>query len=390
MPISVESQETPDPDAVQTLYADNPQCACCISWAETKSSHVKEPDPEASPKHAVVIRKMATLGSDADKGYFVHSITVNSELAKPILLDLFKEHTSLNLDPSAPTFKPPFAPFFDCWSKWEEILQTIDDARTKLHLSLIDDAVRKELQGPFQAREKALKDGVIEFDLAWALFRKGELIFTRMDGIDRLFKFIEWEYRINDHTGGRALFASCNEVEFNGHAFRHNHVLVMVSQHFHGYVDIRQLRAYPLEYHNGPDTFRANLIERGHRCVALKGIHCRQYNALASYTDDTDQDKPKERSIQVDERVMIDAAQYNRQRSTSPPRRYTEYGTRVLPETLQMQMAGHRPVKEGHIPLTTNQHVPAPPDHFPQRDATFCPPQQYQIQLMQFERQNRK
>src|SRR5699024_9036350 len=95
-------------------------------------------------------------------------------------------------------------------------------------------------------------------------------------------------------------------LEYDGKSFGMGTMEVNVES-FKGARKITSLACYPLKYHRETDTLRANLIERGRKFVALKGMNYKFHRGMAFFK--------KKRSVikvNINGRIMIDPAIHRR------------------------------------------------------------------------------
>jgi hypothetical protein len=155
---------------------------------------------------------------------------------------------------------------------------------------------------------KLLQDGDITYDLLWALFTPNSEIFTRCLGNEqpRCVRVNHGAYR-DDWMKGKFFKVECRYHDFNGSAFGEAKVELKIDE-FRGIKPISQLEAFPLQFHDDPAKIRTRLIECGRTFVSLIGNQYREYSGIAFDKDEKDEI----RKVQVDGRIMLDAAAFKR------------------------------------------------------------------------------
>lgn len=103
----------------------------------------------------------------------------------------------------------------------------------------------------------------IEYDYLWMAFRPGELVYQRVNGIDRVVKLVSME---KDNFGSWGL--SVQKFAYDGNTYGHRSETIRVSW-YEGYKPLEQLRAYPLNFHPEAKEIRRKPIARGRRYLEL-------------------------------------------------------------------------------------------------------------------------
>lgn len=153
-----------------------------------------------------------------------------------------------------------------------------------------------------------LKNGLITFDLLWALYKPNTLAYTTTYGtVDepRAFK-IDYANKETHFMKGEWYSIEGRYLEYDGKTWGMGTMEVEVPS-FKGARKITNLACYPLEYHNDEEGIRKQLIERGKKFVSLQGVHYKHHEGLA-YT----KKKRQIIKVNVNGRVMVDPAIHRR------------------------------------------------------------------------------
>ncbi|TQN64623.1 ATPase family AAA domain-containing protein 3B [Colletotrichum shisoi] len=153
-----------------------------------------------------------------------------------------------------------------------------------------------------------LENGLITFDLLWALYKPNTLIYTTTYGSPdepRVFK-VEQAEKLNSMTKGEFYWVDGKYLEFDGKQFGYGTLCEEVPE-FRGARKISSLSAFPLDFHKDKEAIKAALVERGKKFVQLGGVHYRSHQGLAYYKK-----KKAVIKVNVNGRVMVDPAIHRR------------------------------------------------------------------------------
>ena len=153
-----------------------------------------------------------------------------------------------------------------------------------------------------------LEANTITFDLLWALFKSNEIAYCPTysnPDEPRAFK-IEYANKESSFMKGQWYSIEGRYLEYDGKSFGMGTMSVEVEQ-FKGPRKISSLACYPLRYHKDAESMKQQLIERGKKFVALKGMNYRFHKGMGFY-------KKKRQIIKVNinGRVMVDPAIHRR------------------------------------------------------------------------------
>ncbi|EPE10912.1 aaa family atpase [Ophiostoma piceae UAMH 11346] len=153
-----------------------------------------------------------------------------------------------------------------------------------------------------------LDNGLITFDLLWALWKPNTLAYTTTYGSHdqpRIFKADMAEKHFSLMKGD-FYYIEGKYFEYDGKRFGYGSVADEIGE-FRGARKITSLSLYPLKYHKNEEKLREELIDRGKKFVALSGVQYRSYDGMAYY-------KKKKSAVKVNitGRIMIDSSIHRR------------------------------------------------------------------------------
>ncbi|KAJ7192662.1 P-loop containing nucleoside triphosphate hydrolase protein [Mycena pura] len=161
-----------------------------------------------------------------------------------------------------------------------------ESTTTKEHLSFLVEFLESEYATLLKGARDLLQQGEITFDLLWAVFVPGEVIFAPCEtsGEPRAFRL--WNMRKRSDWNSTWWNLTCEYVEAVDNAsvteqpfgLAYHNITI---QDFDGVRKIAELAAYPLKYHADADIIRQKLTHRGRKWMELVGVHHKQYSGLA-------------------------------------------------------------------------------------------------------------
>lgn len=156
----------------------------------------------------------------------------------------------------------------------------LDDKRK--HLKVLIKYIDKDFHDIKNTLEPMLQSGLITFDLLWALWKPGTLVYSPTYGspdTPRVFK-VDVAERHTSMMKGDFYFVEAKYFEYDGKRFGYGNVSEDISE-FKGARKITSLPCYPLEYHKEEAELREKLIERGKKFVTLAGVHFKACSGMA-------------------------------------------------------------------------------------------------------------
>ncbi|KAK5936536.1 hypothetical protein PMZ80_011223 [Knufia obscura] len=182
------------------------------------------------------------------------------------------------------------------------------------HLKLLVDYLDKDYAQTKEALYPMLEHGTITFEYLWALFKPNEILYSSTYGDDeepRAFKTV-YSRENASMMRGKWYSIEARYLEYDGKNFG----MATVNAEIHAFTGSRKissLSCYPIRYHNNPDKAKQELIDRGKRFVALKGMNYKTYAGMC-YVKKED----KVLKVDVHGRIMVDPAIFRRTNPNYP------------------------------------------------------------------------
>ncbi|KAI0016091.1 hypothetical protein F4780DRAFT_713665 [Xylariomycetidae sp. FL0641] len=214
-----------------------------------------------------------------------------------LYLEEMREHKKFlnELEPEAETRK-----------ERKKIQKWIDEKRR--HLKVLIKYLDKDYAQTKKSLYPMLENGLITFDLLWALWKPNTLAYTTTYGSPdepRAFK-VEIAEKHFSVFKGEFYYIEGKYFEYDGKQFGFGSVAEEIAE-FRGARKITTLNCYPLKYHHKEAELRQTLIERGKKFVSLGGVHYKSHTGLA-YT----KKKKAVIKVNINGRIMVDPAIHRR------------------------------------------------------------------------------
>ena len=176
------------------------------------------------------------------------------------------------------------------------------------HLKILIQYIDKDYADVKKSLYPMLENGLITFDLLWALWKPNTLAFTTTYGSpdeSRVFK-VEMAEKHFSIMKGEYYYVEGKYFEYDGKQFGFGSMSDEISD-FRGARRITSLKCYPLKYHKNETQLRADLIERGKKFVSLSGVHYKSHQGMAYYKK-----KKTVIKVNINGRIMIDPSIHRR------------------------------------------------------------------------------
>jgi hypothetical protein len=177
------------------------------------------------------------------------------------------------------------------------------DDTYKDHLELLIDCITETYSDVTQHLASLLQNGLITYDLLWALVKSNALVYTTCSGTQKP-RCVRYNFGEEKTLKSGAKFwnLDCRYLDFNGEDFGSVSIELQISK-FRGTRRINTLEAFPLQYHADVRAARADLLASGQKFRSLIGSHHRHCRGAAFVVRDGEQIE-----VAVDSRIMVDAA----------------------------------------------------------------------------------
>ncbi|KAB5523822.1 cation channel-like protein [Coniochaeta sp. 2T2.1] len=160
-----------------------------------------------------------------------------------------------------------------------------------------------------------LENGLITFDLLWALFKPDTLAYTTTYGSQdepRAAKVVAAEKHHNPLKGQDYFLVEANYLEYDGRQFGYGRLMAQIDE-FQGARKITSLSCYPLQHHKNETQLRHDLIRRGKKFVALSGVQYKAFQGMA-YS----KHKKGILKFNINGRIMVDPKNHRRVNANYP------------------------------------------------------------------------
>jgi hypothetical protein len=144
------------------------------------------------------------------------------------------------------------------------------------------DTLRDEVSSYYNLMESPNIEPGLPFLHLWMAFRPGDHIYLKSNGSDRVYRFLSMSRCecFIPHCRNSRWTLSLEEIDYDGSEFGHTKVTGYIDP-YEGHVPLKQLRAFPLQYHPNKKEIAAALIERGRKFINLRGVHYLGYDGVA-------------------------------------------------------------------------------------------------------------
>lgn len=176
------------------------------------------------------------------------------------------------------------------------------------HLKILVQYIDKDYAEIKKSLYPMLENGLITFDLLWALWKPNTLAFTTTYGSPdepRVFK-VEMAEKHFSIMRGEYYYVEGKYFEYDGKQFGFGSMSDEIND-FRGARRITTLKCYPLKYHKNEEQLRKDLIERGKKFVSLGGVHYKSHQGMAYYKK-----KKSIVKVNINGRIMIDPSIHRR------------------------------------------------------------------------------
>ncbi len=266
-----------------------------VAWTDKYPYNLEEPVENAeTARYTLLVRKKKS--KDTRRKLELHSIVVQSPLIKRCLASVLRGYPGVTTELERLEFEAPFEPFMHRWECLERVVLEEPDRKTKEHLKLLWKVLDDEFEETIKRTKDLVANGVMDYVTIWTVFEPGKMIFTLINGQERVFRLQNGCYGYDSYQ------LCCDFVQWDGERFGLASYTLEICQ-FRGTTPIIQLEAFPLAYHPKRCELESRLKIRGRKFETHSGYQYRAYNGLA--LDNTN------RKYNVNSRVIIDTAAFN-------------------------------------------------------------------------------
>lgn len=211
------------------LYGGKPDKRGKFTWETKLPEDLGKPAEDADTlKHAIIARYIRVYG-DPRRVLELHSIVIQSPLIKDLLAVVLADYPGVTVELERLEFSGDFEPLIHRWAELEAEIQKLKEEAGKedadevaadrvKHAELLYDLLQKEFEDTIASSQDMIKKGVITYDLLWTVFQPGCLVYSQLQGQDRVY-VLNSEHYGRDRDGNSVLWISLQFVDFDGTSF---------------------------------------------------------------------------------------------------------------------------------------------------------------------------
>ena len=302
----------------KTLYSSKEDKRGRFLWQDTIPEDLGKPAEDAESSRKALICRMVKVHNDPTKVLAVHSIVVQSPLLKTLLGEVLEGYPGVTVSLKRLEFSGRFEPLIHRWDELSAAIERLraekdsEDADSQAaarleHGELLQGLLATEFKDTIDASLDMKTLGVTTYEHIWTLFQPGSLVYTKVDGQDRVFRLAALPIYGKDRDGNPVFWLNLQYVDYDGSHFGTQKLNTCIGA-FEGTKSISSLTAVPLDFHSRKDEISAKLIERGAKVERFAGSHYVAYNGVGWRLDHQGlKDK-----YNVKGRVVIDGYGWNR------------------------------------------------------------------------------
>ncbi|KAH8896765.1 ATPase [Thozetella sp. PMI_491] len=288
---------------VKTLYEGPRSSHGNYNWVDYPPRQLSKGQIKAQSSVAIRAYKIKDLNKPKISGrspLAYHMLEIQNPLLIAALNEAMKpQKISFDVNEIA-SFHAPFQSLFFSYDGIVEKSRSIDaedplQPYLQLLIRLLD-----EIFAETRAKLRHLRSrGLVSFSLAWAYFPVDTIAVSFANG-DALCKVSSTAY--SSTTEGEIMILHTEIVEFNGSTFVWEKADLMIPK-FRGTMPIKEMKGYPLEFHDDPRGLMEKLTARGKRVLDFQGLLYCNYTGISV---------SGAKRHNVDGRILVDVAGYRK------------------------------------------------------------------------------
>jgi len=248
---------------VKKLFEGPQKCECCINWVETPPLGSNNEFTTTKWGEFAVVARKTSHGGD----WKLQSITVYSQPILFVLRKFLKNYPGVSISADEVQFVAPFASLLHFWSEIVTAIELEVNESTRKHLDLFREILDPELAPGIKAADECRKNGEIEFNHLWTIFKPRTLVYWEEEGQANLGRLnTSMITAMSSVSGGSTLTLNMDQVDFDGIAFGFRGV-TRVIESYPGTKSIFELPV-PLDLKPDSDDIKELLTERGRQFVS--------------------------------------------------------------------------------------------------------------------------
>jgi hypothetical protein len=258
--------------AVRNLYRHDCREGCCPSRWSTFAASIEEESDLQRENATHPILHFHTYG---EKHWVTSYFVIQSNVMKDLLVRAFEDYQDLDMELENWTFKPPYMPIVHRWGRLKELQAETTDPTSKHAVDTLIGFLAPILAPPVNSLLQTRRTRKINFETVWQIFPPGELVVTRLFGVDAIRRVLKYEQR--ERYDEKIWIITTEHVDWNGEGCGYATATTTI-EGFEGFRRVTSLSIYPLSFKDAAGEIKSNMIERGRKFERLRGYHFRRYS----------------------------------------------------------------------------------------------------------------
>ena len=244
-------------------------------------------EKESSVEAALVLTRLY----DISRELMSTKLDIQSSHIKAALREVVRSYPGVNINSSGviSIFDKPRC-LFHYRSELEAHASMLQDPVAKDHVAFCLRYMAKTLRREILGYQNTMQDKEVipglEFQDLWMAFKPGALLYQSFEDIDVICR-LRTMHKMTPHDLLPFWDVKTEVLMCVGKRLEYIHHDVEIS-HYDGYKPLRELKIFPLDYHQQQESIKASLLQRGEKYVSLRGIHHCSYEGLADITSSHD------------------------------------------------------------------------------------------------------
>lgn len=277
--------------AVRNLYRHDCREGCCPSRWSTFAASIEEQNDLQRENATIPILHFHTYD---EKHWVTSYFVIQNGVMKNLLVRAFEDYQDLDMELENWTFKPPYMPIVHRWGRLKELQAETTDLTSKHAADTLIEFLAPVLAPTINSLFQTRRTRKISFETVWQIFPPGELVVTRLFGVDAIRRVLKYEQR--QGYGEKIWIITTEHVDWNGEGCGYATATTTIED-FDGFCRVTSLSIYPLSFKHAAGEIKSKMIERGRKFERLRGYHLRRYSGKKVLLP-IDED-PKERQVNI-------------------------------------------------------------------------------------------
>lgn len=182
-------------------------------------------------KHAIIARYIRVY-ADSHRVLALHSIIIQSPLLKDLLEVVLAGYPGVTVSLQRLEFSGDFEPLIHRWAELNAAIEKLKSEAAKegaeeestervKHAELLYNLLEEEFRDTISESQDMIKQGVITYELLWTIFQPGCLVYTKLQGQERVFRLYSQRYG-RDRDQNPVYWLTCQYVDTSGVFFGTN------------------------------------------------------------------------------------------------------------------------------------------------------------------------